>query len=254
MMPHDALSEGSLGALFHRASAQAPGEGEIAWYAHRLPASGSVLDAMAGSGRLLVPLLDAGFNVHGAEASAKGLADCRARLDARHLATELFRQSAVTLNLPFRYTAAFIGGGAFQRLVDRADALDALLRIRAHLVEPARLLLYLFVPAGAEHPPGAAVVEVRTVTPIEGCRIGLRSETSFDVDSRRVDVIRRYERRDALAITAREDEMLSFTWYSEAEAAALLEAAGYQDIEVDPAPWPGDSERHFAVTARTRVE
>ena len=244
-----AFSEGSLGTLFHEASERTPSDGEIAWYVRRLPARGTVLDAMAGQGRLLVPLLEAGFPVHGAEASARNIADCRARLDGRGLATELFRQNAVALNLPFRYAAAFIGAGAFQRLVDRAAALDALLRIRAHLVEPARLLLDLFVPAGAENPPGAAVVEVRAVTPAAGCRIALRSETSIDVGSKRVDVVRRYERRERQAITAREDEMLSFTWYSEDEAVALLEAAGYRDIRIDTAPWPSDDGRHFAVTA-----
>jgi hypothetical protein len=248
-MQRDAASERSLGTLFRPPSEHAPGEREVAWYAHRL-SPGPVLDAMAGSGRLLVPLLDAGFRVHGAETSPQSIAECRARLDARGLATELFRQRAVALNLPFRYTAAFVGSGAFQRIVDRADALDALLRIRAHLVEPARLLLDLFLPAGAEHPPGAAVVEVRTVTPVDGCRIGLRSETSFDLASKRIDVVRRYERRDALAITAREDELISFTWYSEDDAVALLDAAGYRDIEVDPAPWPGDGDRHFAIVAQ----
>jgi hypothetical protein len=248
-MQRYAFSEASLGALFHQASEHAPSDGEIAWYARRFPASGAILDAMAGPGRLLVPLLDAGFHVHGAEASAKNVTTALARLEALGLATELFRQNAPALNLPFRYTAAFIGGGAFQRLVDRAAALDALLRIRAHLVEPARLLLDLFVPAGAEHPPGAAVVEVRTVSPVEGCRIGLRSEISFDVGSKRIDVVRRYERRERQAITAREDELISFTWYSEDDAVALLEAAGYRDIAVDPAPWPGDGERHFALMA-----
>jgi hypothetical protein len=235
--------------LFHQAS-DAPRNDEIAWYKRALPRRGTVLDAMSGPGRLLVPLLDAGFHVHGADASARALAECRASLDARSLQTELFRQSAAQLNLPFRYAAAFIGGGSFQRLTDRSSALDALLHIRAHLVAPAKLLLDLFVPAGAEHPPGAAVVEVQTVSPIEGCRIGLRTETSIDVARKRVDVVRRYERRDALAITAREDEMLSFTWYSAEEAIALLQAAGYGEIEIDPAPWRSDDGPRFAVKAR----
>jgi hypothetical protein len=248
-MRRDALSEASLVTLFHAASEPAPCADEIAWYTERLSGGATVLDAMTGAGRLLVPLLEAGYRMHGAEASVKRLAECRARLDERGLAAELFRQDVAELNLPFRYTAVLVGSGSFQRLVDRSAALDALLRIRAHLVAPARLLLDLFVPAGAEHPPGAIVVEVQTVTPIEGCRIGLRTETSIDVEERRVDVVRRYERRERQAITAREDEMLSFTWYSEEEALALLDAAGYADIRIGAAPWPSDEARRFTVTA-----
>jgi len=111
------------------------------------------------------------------------------------------------------------------------------------------LLLDLFVPAGAEHPPGAPVVEIRMVTPSEGMQIGLRSETFLDVDMRRIDVRNRYERRDRKAITAREDETRALTWYSEDEAASLLTDAGYRDIRIEPASWRCDDGRHFCVSA-----
>src|SRR5262249_19707037 len=172
----DSSSAPSLATLFQESAGAATGE-EIAWYAARLPRGrGVVLDAMTGSGRMLVALLDAGFQVHGAEASRALLARARSEVERRGHATELFAQSVAALNLPFRYGAAFVADGAFQRLVDPSAALDALLRIRAHLVPPAKLLLDLFVPSGAEHPPGAPVIEIQTVTPGDGGRIGLRSE------------------------------------------------------------------------------
>jgi SAM-dependent methyltransferase len=242
---------GTLGTLFHDAEEPRASDSEIAWYAARLPRNaGLALDVMAGSGRLLVPLLEAGFQVHGVDISEATLASCRKRLAASGHTTELFRQDVAALNLPFRYAAAFVAGGSFQLLTDTAAALDALLRIRAHLIDPGLLLLDLFVPAGAEHPPGAPVVEVRTVTPVEGCRIGLRSETFFDVDLRRIDVKSRYERRDQLAITAREDETFALTWYTEDEALTLLDDAGYRDIKIEPAAFPRGNGRYFAVTAR----
>jgi methyltransferase family protein len=244
-----ASAGGDLASLF-RESAEPASKDEIAWYAARLPRGrGLVLDAVAGTGRLLVPLLQVGLSIHGAEASAPMLARCRDRLERCGRATELFRQSVAALNLPFRYAAAFVGSGAFQSLVDDTTAIDALLRIRAHLVDPAILLLHLFVPDAAEHPPGAAVVEVQTVTPLDGCRVGLRSETSFDVEQKRIDVVRRYERRDRQVIIAREDETLSFTWYTEEQAVALLDAAGYRDIRIESVGWSTEDARHFSVTA-----
>ena len=242
---------GALGALFRDAEEPRASNAEVAWYTARLPrAAGPVLDVMAGSGRLLLPLLDAAFHVHGVDVSEAMLAACRRRLTLGGHATELIRQNVAALNLPFRYAAAFIAGGAFQLLTDPSAALDALLRIRAHLLDPGLLLLDLFVPRGAEHPPGAAVVEVRAVEPIEGCRIGLRSETFVDVELRRIDVRSRYERRDARAITAREDEALALTWYSEEEAVTLLADAGYREIRVGPPANPRGDGRHFSVTAK----
>jgi hypothetical protein len=94
------------------------------------------------------------------------------------------------------------------------------------------------------------VVEVRTVAAAADCRIGLRSETFIDVALRRIDVKSRYERRDRHTITAREDQTLALTWYSEDEALTLLRDAGYRDLTVEPAACPRDDGRHFAVTAR----
>src|SRR5207245_8672889 len=64
------------------------------------------LEAMSGSGRLLIPLLQQGRNVHGADLSPAMVESCAARLSAAGLSTPLFRQDVVTLNLPFRYVAA----------------------------------------------------------------------------------------------------------------------------------------------------
>lgn len=245
-----ALAYGALGTLFHDADNPRASEQELAWYASRLPRdSGAVLEAMAGSGRLLVPLLEAGFPMHGVDASAARIASCERRLAAGGHRAQLYRQDVAELNLPSRYAAALIAAGSFQVLTDPVAALDALLRIRAHLVEPGLLLLDLFVPAGAEHPPGAPVVEVRMVTPSEGLQIGLRSETFLDVDMRRIDVRKRYERRERRLITAREDETRALTWYSEDEAASLLADAGYGNIRIDTAPWRRDDGRHFCVSA-----
>lgn len=242
---------GALGALFHDLGEPRAGEAEVAWYAARLPrGAGPVLEVMAGAGRLLVPLLEAGLPVHGVDASEAMLETCARRVNEAGRATQLFRQSPAALNLPNRYAAAFIAAGSFQRLADPVTALDALLRIRAHLVDPGLLLLDLFVPSEAQHPPGAPVVEVRTVSSGEGIHIGIRSETSCDVGLRRIDVKMRYERRDRTTVTAREDETWAFTWYQEDDAVTLLRDAGFREVRIEQAAWSREDGRHFAVSAR----
>jgi hypothetical protein len=243
---------GALRARFHDADKPHAPADEVAWYAARLPRSeGALLEPMCGSGRLLLPLLQHGFDVHGADTSAAMLAQCEARLDAAGLKTPLFRQDVATLNLPFRYAAAYIAAGSFQVLPDPGRAQDALERVRAHLVAPGIRRVDLVVPALALHPPGAPVVEVRAVALADASRIALRSETWVDVASRHLETRSRYEHRIGAKIVSREDEVVDLTWYAEDEIVALLQNAGYRDIAVEPSPSPvGADERRFAVSAR----
>jgi len=247
---------GRLCTLFYDADKPRASDTEVAWYAARLPReAGPSLELMVGSGRLLLPLLEQGFNVHGADASPAMLASCEARLSAVGLKAPLFRQDAVVLNLPFRYAAALIAAGSFQMLVDPVAAQKALARIRAHLVAPGLLLMDLYVPAEAAHPPGAPVVQVQTVTLPDGTKIAHRSELFVDAEGRRIDIRSRYEQRERAIILAREDEALAVTWYSEDEIVALLGDAGFRDVTVGPAAWAAsdetpEGERRFSVSAR----
>ena len=245
--------DGALRAAFESASFR-DDSAEIAWYASRLPRdAGTLLDAMAGTGSMLLPLLEAGFNVHGADASETALARCGARLASAGRSTQLFRQSITALNLPFRYGAAFMSGGAFQSLTHRAAALDALLRVRAHLIDPGLLLLDLFVPDEAAHPPGAPVVELSMLAPADGSQIACRSETVIDVPRRRSIVYSRFEQRDRTGVLAREDHRREITWYAEDEIVALVGDAGYRDIHCEALPWRSSGRaRHFAVSARSQ--
>ena len=210
-----------------------------------------VLEVMCGSGRLLLPLLDHDVDLHGCDNSAAMLATCEAKLENVGYETTLFLQDATTLNLPFRYRAAFIAAGSLQLIVDPHAACAALERIRAHLVEPGVLLLDFFVPVEAIHPPGAPVAEARTVALYDGMKIAHRSETRVDVEGRRIDVRSRYEKRSGPMILAREDEALALTWYSEEEATALVADAGFRDIRIEP-PSFDDTRAHqrFALSAR----
>jgi SAM-dependent methyltransferase len=243
---------GALSALFHDANSPWPSDEEVSWYVARLPRdAGTVLEPMSGSGRMLVPLLSAGFTVHGVDVSESMLASCAARLASAGRDTQLFRQDLTALNLPFRYCAAFIAGGSFQLLTGRHAAIDALLRIRAHSIEPGLLLLDLSIPDQAEHPPGAAVIEVRHAMLADGTQLACRSERLVDIQKRRIRTQTRYERRERSRILAREDETMTMTWYDEAQISTLLVDAGYRDVRIEVPASAGPNARHFAVSART---
>jgi len=246
-----ATAYGALATRFYDADKPRAGDAELAWYRARLPRGvGPVLEAMSGSGRLLVPLIEEGCRMHGVDISDAMLASCAARLASAARDAPLFRQDIAELNLPFRYAAAFVAAGSLQLLTTRDALRDALACMRAHLVDPGLLLLDLFIPDAALHPPGAPVVEFENVVLSDGSQIMHRCETSADAKRRCIHAASRYERRVSGRIVERDDEHLTLTWYDEDEILSLLRNTGYRDAKIEPPAWPRDDAQSFAVSAR----
>ena len=244
-------AHGTLGALFYDAERPPVHDDELAWYAAHLPREGAcVLDLCCGSGRLLLPLLRAGFNAHGIDASSPMIEACSARVAAASVSTTLVRQPMDEINLPFRYGGAYAAGGSFQRLTDPVAARRALARVRAHLVPPGVLLLDLFVPSEGAQRLGAALVEVRTTRLSDGTRIALRSETTTYSEERIARTRNRYVHRRGTAHLAEETESVALTWYPRDEIVEVVRDAGFASVELVSAPRELPDAETFAVIAR----
>jgi SAM-dependent methyltransferase len=246
---------GALAALFHDAARPPAQDAEVAAHAARLPReAGHVLELMCGSGRLLLPLLRAGYAMHGVDSSASMLQACEARINAARLEATLVRQDFGELNLPFRYAAALVAAGAFQRLTDDAAVRLALDRIRAHLVAPGVLVLELHVPAASEQRLAAPLVEVRTAGLADGTRIAVRSETVMHPDACIMRRHTRYVHRRGASRLAEETETTTLAWYEEDDIVARITAAGFGRVEIGPglgpAPHGFEGGRAFSVVAR----
>lgn len=121
--------------------------GDIEYYLGRLqPCKGRILEAMAGSGRVIIPLLESGLIVDGVDYSPEMLASCRQRLQERGLAATLYESDLQTLSLPDQYEAIIIPGGSFLLIEKREESLAALKRLYDHLQPGGRLMLDLFLP------------------------------------------------------------------------------------------------------------
>ena len=228
---------GTLGALFDEAAEAPPDAAELAFYQSHVPRNdGNVLAAPCGAGRLLVPLLDAGYAMHGIEPSAALLDACAARVRAVGRDATLVRQALDEINLPFRFAAAIVPGAAFQRLTDPVAARTALARLRAHLVAPAVLVLEMTVPSEGTQRLGAPLVELRTTQLADGSRIALRSETTMYADERIARALHRYVHRRGAAHLAEEQSSCATTWYPPDEMSALVAEAGFAKVEIGPPP------------------
>lgn len=84
---------------------------EAVYFQQLIETSGQpALDLGCGSGRVLVPLLQARLNIDGCDYSADMINVCQERLSAENLSTDLYNQGAHELDLPRRYMTIFACG------------------------------------------------------------------------------------------------------------------------------------------------
>lgn len=84
---------------------------EAAYFKKIIEAAGQpALDLGCGSGRLLLPLLQAGLDIDGCDYSADMISVCRERLEGNDLTTNLYSQPMHALDLPRRYKTIFACG------------------------------------------------------------------------------------------------------------------------------------------------
>lgn len=96
---------------------------------------GKILELACGSGRALLPLCQAGYELTGVDTSAAMLAIARQRLQDEGLIAycRLVQQDMCALYLEQKFRLAFIALGSFAHIVTHKDQQRALAAIRAHL-------------------------------------------------------------------------------------------------------------------------
>lgn len=109
-------------------------------------AGGDVLELMAGTGRLTIPLLEAGIAVTAVDFSAGMLDVLRGKLAARGLRADVIQADVRQLALGRSFKQIIIPFQAFPELTSEADQQLALERIHAHLDEDGVFICTLHNP------------------------------------------------------------------------------------------------------------
>ena len=104
---------------------------------------GPILELACGSGRVLLPLAQAGYEVVGVDTSAPMLALAQQRVEemGSSLRCELIQQDMVTMRLGRKFRMAFVALGSFAHLISRKEQQQALATIRTHLSTGGLFLL-----------------------------------------------------------------------------------------------------------------
>ncbi|MBI5274626.1 MAG: class I SAM-dependent methyltransferase [Chlamydiales bacterium] len=213
--------------------------GEVFFYADVLKGvQGPILEAMCGSGRLLVPLLRLGFEIDGLDNSAEMLESCKKRCLSENLKVSLFNQQIESSSLK-KYALIFIAVGSFQLITDRAEALKVLRILHSHLQPDGSLILDTFIPWDSikESIEGASlskekktVSSNRFVTCPDGAEIFLKSMTIIDPWEQLETSKNQYEKRLNGKVIAHEEEDLAIRWYYPREMELFLEKAGFSRV------------------------
>jgi hypothetical protein len=224
-------SYGRLSAAFYDLDKPAPPETAIRFYRSAIgESSGPALEAMCGSGRFLVPLLELGVAVDGVDASAHMLNACKERAEHVGLAPRLYEQFLDRLSLPTRYGLIFVPAGSIG-LICEGDALArSLRRLHEHMLPGASLLIEL-VDKDRETSAGFQSGE-RRVESADDSAIRYAWTSRFIASASVVEYSSVYALHSGGAIVEEEAEEIRLQLHTNAQFSSLLSEAGFVDVGV----------------------
>jgi ubiquinone/menaquinone biosynthesis C-methylase UbiE len=187
-----------------------------------------VLEPMCGSGRFLIPFLELGIDIDGADASPDMLKACREHCKRKGLRAMLYKQFLQELSLPRQYGFIFIPAASFGLIVDRQAVKDSLKRLYDHLLPNGKLVLEVETPRAQPKTPGKW--GVLWVTRPDGAKIVLSSLPTYDSEEHVRRDIHKYElfQNEHLVETQLEDFALRF--YERDDFEQLLKVSGFRNI------------------------
>lgn len=203
--------------------------GDIEYYRERLRScTGPVLEPAAGNGRVLVPLLEAGIEMHGFDASREMLELCKAACRSRGLAARLSLQRLESFAFDQSFAAIILPAGSFQLLADADAARAVLARFRRHLLPGGRLILDLDPVDAVLAPPAA----IRQWQDSESLLTLGEQRIATDRAAQTVTSLLCYEERRHGRLVAAETETFTLRWWDVPELGLALREAGFTRITV----------------------
>ncbi len=213
--------------------------------------SGPILEPACGTGRTLIPLLEAGHDAVGFDASPDMLERCRAKCATRGYTPLLSQQLFEDFRYAEPFAAVIVPVGTFTLIDDFAAAMAVLRRIRNHLLPGGLVILDIqslnVLAATALMDRRSWTAENGDLLTIEGVRV------TTDWLAQRATANMRYERwRNNVLIETHLEPMAQRYW-GVAEFGLALNEAGFGDIKVvgnyDRRRTPLSSDRTFTFEA-----
>jgi SAM-dependent methyltransferase len=107
----------------------------------------NALELTSGTGRLSIPLLQAGVNLSCLDSSPEMLAILRKKLQDQGISAPVYEMDVSSFSIPEQFDLIFIPFNAFAEITDPVLQIAALIAIRSHLTNAGRLICTLHNPA-----------------------------------------------------------------------------------------------------------
>ncbi|MBW4688685.1 MAG: class I SAM-dependent methyltransferase [Komarekiella atlantica HA4396-MV6] len=203
---------------------------DVPYYiSHLSRIGGRILEAMVGTGRLLIPLLEASINVEGIDTSPDMLAACQKHCAERGLNPVLHDGNIENFNIPGKFSAIVVSFGSFMLLEKRSSAVAALQAFARHLEPQGRIFIDLELPIEDFKTENT----VRQRSPIncpDGSTILLQSTSHIDWLNQLNMTVIRYEKWKDGKLIATELQHFPLHWFGRDEFIMCLRENGYKDI------------------------
>ncbi|QQA42497.1 class I SAM-dependent DNA methyltransferase [Pelagovum pacificum] len=203
----------------------------------RLANGGPALEFAIGTGRVAVPLQDAGVPVSGIELSAPMIAQLRSKVDAATI--PVVQGSMVDAEVPGDFSLAYLVFNTIANLMTQAEQVECFRNAARHLAPGGRFVIELWVPQLPRAAAPQATVEVS--------EDGYILVDTFDVVTQHLvsHHVRFAEGREARLFRSPH----RYIWPSELDL--MGELAGFElesrSADWSGAPFTGDSRSHVSV-------
>lgn len=211
---------------------------DIEYYLHHLVANGAqkkkgrILEAAVGTGRLLIPLLQAGIKIEGVDSSQEMLSYCAQNARQAKVKSTLHCQDLRKLKLTGEaFNAIILSFGSFQIFSDLQEAKHVLKNFHNHLANGGKLYIDLDIPK-LELDRAGLKVHGTIVDCADGSQILIEGSKTYNVVGQTEHIFMRYERWKKQKLQSTEIQQLSLRWYGVYEFQALLKETGFGDIQV----------------------
>lgn len=210
---------------------------------------GEVLDLACGTGRVSIPLAEAGLSVTGMDLSSEMLERGKQKAEAAGLAEQIaFVQGDMRrFELGKTFQVIMIPFRSFLHLLHIHEQMKALSCIRRHLKPGGKLVMNVFIPKIEHLYEESEKMSLRSIYPLEtGEQIAMWDYTRYDHFQQWSEVTRTYERISAEGIvTEKVVGRFTLRYIFPAELHHLLRLNGFKVVErygsFDKAPFDAKS-------------
>jgi len=205
--------------------------GDIEYYQSRLSDQAStVLEPAVGTGRIMIPLLQQGYNIQGFDLSKEMLNYCEENLQAANLPTNLIQQASFTsFNYDTTFDAIIIPSGTFLLMTDYDEIKLALQKFHTSLNLNGKLIFDLFFQNDFQL--GRTNIKTFTLSDAEKITLTM-TEAEIDYANQVATYIHKYEHWEANQLKETELETFRLKWLGIEEIQLLLKEAGFTEITI----------------------